>query len=63
MDVFEKLCGEMIDKIEKIILLDKYDHDEKILAYLEEKREYVEACRNVSKGVGKYLDTLEKELK
>ena len=53
----------MIEKIESIILLDKYDHDEKILAYLEEKREYVEACRSVSKGVGKYLDTLEKELK
>ena len=63
MDPFEKICIDMIEKIESIILLDKYDHDEKILAYLEEKREYVEACRSVSKGVGKYLDTLEKELK
>ena len=63
MGVFEKLCEEMIEKIESIILLDKYDHDEKILAYLEEKREYVEACRSVSNDVGKYVDNLEKELK
>ena len=63
MDIFEKLCDEMINEIEKIILLSIDDHDEKILTYLEEKKKQVENCRSVSNDVGKYVDRLEKELK
>ena len=46
MDVFEKICLEMIDKIERLAA---YGDTGGILEYIADKRIQVENCRKVSK--------------
>ena len=60
MNVFEKICLEMIDKIERLAA---FGDTGGILEYIADKRNQVENCRSMSNDVGKYVDRLEKELK
>lgn len=45
MGIYEKICLEMMDKIESLALSGDTD---KILQYIDKKREQVEKCRSVS---------------
>ena len=60
MEMFEKICIEMIKKCRE------YAEDENYTAmieYLNKKEKQVERCRNLSKGEAKYVDALVKSLK
>ena len=60
MEMFEKICVEMIRKCRK------YAEDENYIdmtEYLDKKEKQVERCRIMSKDEGKYIDALVKLLK
>lgn len=60
MEMFEKICIEMIRKCRE------YAEDENyigMMEYLYKKEKQVERCRTMSKGESKYVEDLMKSLK
>lgn len=60
MEMFEKLCIEIINKCREYAEDGNYSA---MIGFLNKKEKQVERCRKLSKGEAKYVDALVKSLK